>query len=204
MNRKIRCTSVIRCRDRKSQTKKGRGILVLPLRHATVEVHRFFPVAPHLESYVPHPKKKIWRKKKVLPDEQSQVFSIQRKMLQRQDRNCDDFALRSPVIHKQFQPKTCYLYRITPPMAYRVDNGGSIAVVPDSGGSIAVVTPGGSATWWVSSFFRSHSCTPLFVKVVIIQLHVAPEVCACSSRWTVLSTRRHPAHPASALVLNPR
>ena len=128
------------------------------------------------------PQKKIWRKKKVLPDEQSQVFSIQRKMLQRQDRNCDDFALRSPVIHKQFQPKTCYLYRITPPMAYRVDNGGSIAVVPDSGGSIAVVTPGGSATWWVSSFFRSHSCTPLFVKVVIIQLHVAPEVCACSSR----------------------
>ena len=44
---------------------------------------------------------------------------------------------------------------------------------------------------------------PHRVDVVYPPLEVTASVCVCSSYETVLSTRRQPAHPESALILNP-
>ena len=47
----------------------------------------------------------VWKKKKVLPDEQSHGLGIVTKFILKKKRNSDDFGLRRPVVQKPFSPK---------------------------------------------------------------------------------------------------
>ena len=75
------------------------------MRHATVEMHRFFS-DPSLEELYPSPSppQKNWRKLKVLPDEQFHGLRYKMKNIATQDWNSDDFG--APVIQKTIRPKS--------------------------------------------------------------------------------------------------
>ena len=66
----------------------------------TVEVHHFFSEAPIFRSSIPHPKKPVWRKMKVIHDEKSHGLNIQRNVLQHKIEFPTIWGSRSTVIPK--------------------------------------------------------------------------------------------------------